>query len=363
MIKRIIEKTIVDHDTEDTCGCRRAGLAAEGLRAIAVSLLLSAVAGAADCDATSVGFTPLSDLGTGSYQGFQGGLYPGGSNTRPSTHGAAGLALAQAIGPLDGNGNADTDGQYVLVSIGMSNTSQEFSTFVPAADADPDKDPRLLLVNGAQGGQTASDIVNPNGEFWTELNRRLAAEGVSASQVAVAWLKAANAAGGRDPEIYRNELQADLEGVIRLLPDKFPNLRLVYLSSRIYAGYATTALNPEPHAYEHGFVVKSIIEKQLDGDPSLNHDSARGAVTAPWLSWGPYLWADGLNPRSDGLVWLCSDLADDGTHPSASGRQKVASMLHDFLRADATAREWFMADAAAPDTVAPEPPSNLVIVD
>ena len=41
---------------------------------------------AADCTGTSVGFLPLNDLGTGVYQGFQGGLYPGGSDVRPAAH-------------------------------------------------------------------------------------------------------------------------------------------------------------------------------------------------------------------------------------------------------------------------------------
>ena len=38
---------------------------------------------------------PLTDLGTGKYEGFEGGLYPDGTNTRPASHEAAGLALAR----------------------------------------------------------------------------------------------------------------------------------------------------------------------------------------------------------------------------------------------------------------------------
>ena len=29
------------------------------------------------------------------------------------------------------------------------------------------------------------------------------------------------------------------------------------------------------------------------------------------MAWGPYLWADGEVPRSDGLQWFCSDFASD----------------------------------------------------
>jgi lysophospholipase L1-like esterase len=59
--------------------------------------------------------------------------------------------------------------------------------------------------------------------------------------------------------------------------------------------------------------------------------------------WGPYLWADGTTPRkSDGLVWERKDLGGDGTHPSDSGRQKVAELLLKFFTSDAGAKSWFM---------------------
>jgi hypothetical protein len=85
-----------------------------------------------------------------------------------------------------------------------------------------------------------------------------------------------------------------------------------------------------------------IIEDQVAGSPALNFDPSRGPVTAPWLAWGPYLWADGLRPRADGLTWTCADFAEDGTHPSVGGRQKVANLLLTFVRTDTTAREWFL---------------------
>jgi hypothetical protein len=137
--------------------------------------------------------------------------------------------------------------------------------------------------------------------------------------------------------------------IVRALKTRYPHLQLVFFSSRIYAGYATTTLNPEPYAYESGFAVKWIIQAQIDqmrnggtivdtraGDLSLNSG-------APWLAWGPYLWADGTTPRSDGLVWLQNDLAADGTHPSQSGQQKVGSMLLAFFAGSSYTMPWFCA--------------------
>jgi hypothetical protein len=51
-----------------------------------------------------------------------------------------------------------------------------------------------------------------------------------------------------------------------------------------------------------------------------------------------------MTPRkSDCLIWERKDLAGDGTHPTQSGRQKVADMLLKFFKTDANARKWFVS--------------------
>src|SRR5258705_204576 len=120
------------------------GLAALFL-AVLTALLAACPCWAIDCTRDSTGMVPLIDLGSGTYFGFEGGLYAGGSNHRPAAHDAAGLSIAQSIGPLDTLGMPDPAGRGVLISIGMSNAKQEFSTFVPKAMADPLKKPDWLL--------------------------------------------------------------------------------------------------------------------------------------------------------------------------------------------------------------------------
>jgi hypothetical protein len=138
-------------------------------------------------------------------------------------------------------------------------------------------------------------------------------------------------------------LKDDLVVVLQKLKGRFPNLRLAYLSSRIYAGYATTPLNPEPYAYESAFAVRWLIRDQANGAPGLNYDPEKGQVKAPVLLWGPYLWADGTKGRkTDELVWRRDDLAGDGTHPSPSGRRKVGELLLTFFSTDTTAKRWFV---------------------
>ena len=188
-------------------------------------------------------------------------------------------------------------------------------------------------------------VALPEAKYWQVSEERLDAAGVTAKQVQVAWIKQANAGPtAAFPEEVK-ALQADLLATVQNLRDKYPNLKIVYLSSRIYAGYATSPLNPEPHAYEGGFGVKWLIEDQIGGNPELNFDGAKGEVKAPWLAWGPYLWADGLKARADGLTYELGDFAEnDRTHPSMLGREKVARQLLDFLRGEPTAKPWFVGE-------------------
>src|SRR5205823_5438823 len=96
----------------------------------------------------------------------------------------------------------------------------------------------------------------------------------------------------------------------------------------------------EPYAFESGFSVKWLVEEQLKGDAALNFDPKKGEVKAPWLSWGPYLWANGVK-TADNLPYEEADFANDGTHPSAAGQKKVAERLLAFFKTDSTAKVWF----------------------
>lgn len=296
------------------------------------------------CGQTSVGLVPLTDLGAELYMGQPGGLYPDRQNTPPAAHLAAGLAQAQAIQPRAADGSPDPAGKIGLISVGMSNTAAEFSTFVRLANADPVKNEAVVVVNGAQGGWASNKLVSSgSAAYWQVLDERLAENGLTPAQVQVVWLKEARSGIKNEPFPQEPQvLQGQLQTIVQEIQVRYPNVKLVYLSSRIYGGYATGPLNPEPVAYHAGFAVKWLIAAQINGAPQLNYDPARGDVAAPWLGWGPYLWADGLTPRRDGLTWACDEFADDGTHPGEPARDKVAAMLLDFFKTDETAKVWFL---------------------
>lgn len=285
---------------------------------------------------------PLTDFGTSTYRGFQGGLYAGGSNMRPSAHNAAGLAIAQSITPLNAAGNTDiNNGKIAWISVGLSNTTQETNAFLNLMQTFTNKNPKLSMVDGAVGGQDINILNNPSAPYWDTIYNRLATVGLTAAQVQIIWFKEAEASPTDTAfASYPDALKAKFRSVMQIIRSKFPKVKLCYLSSRIYAGYSTSNLNPEPYAWYSGWSVKRLIADQVAGDPALNYTGSNPA--SPWLSWGPYLWANGTTPRSDGLTWVLSDFQADGTHPSNSGRQKVAQMLLQFFSTDETTKPWFL---------------------
>lgn len=297
----------------------------------------------------STGLVPLTDLeGDARYKGQDGGLYGGGRDTPPEPLLRAALDASAKVRPLDAKGRPADDGKIGLISVGMSNTTQEFSRFLAEARRDPEVSPAVVPIDGAQGGVISTIWAHPERAVqagrpdpWTVLDGRLKSAGATAEQVQVAWMKHAIAnpsAIGEFPR-HADQLKAETAIIVRMLKERFPNLRLVYLSSRIYAGYAATPLNPEPFAYESAFAVRGLILDRLRS----------GKAEEPVLLWGPYLWADGVKGRkADGLVWTRADLGDDGTHPSPAGRRKVADLLLKFLKTDPTARGWFVKGSAGP---------------
>ena len=253
-----------------------------------------------------------------------------------------------------------------MTSIGMSNTEMEFGTFIESAHNDPQINSQIVLVNGAAGGSVIERWVDPANPYyaqtWGQLDTKIMVAGLTDAQMQVVWVKVTQ----RDyqPNFPQDMIsfQSELEELARLLKIKFPNLKITYFSSRTRSFSYLHGLSPEPTAFENGFAVRWMIEKQIHGDLSLNFDSTKGPVLTSYITWGPYLWIDGYNTRSDGRSWPLTDVdPGDCTHPSSAGQLAVVEMLMEFFKSDTTANPWFLKPGVVtPTSPPPTTPTSTI---
>jgi hypothetical protein len=329
---------------------------------------------------------PLTDMTPSeNYLTFQGGLYENSDDVVPADHSTAGLAAAGAIQPLDTNGNPDASGKIVFLAVGRSTVADEFAVFVnQAATNSGVNHATLAIVNGALAGAMPCVWAVVSGpppcdpslgnQFDRVRDMVLAPLGLTEKQVQTAWIEKYNgdpAAEGFqslcDPTVagcsnnvsHTEALryEQELGNILRSAKTRWPNLQQVFHSSRIYGGYANSSHSSEPYAYEYGFSVKWLIQAQIlqihSGGTSIDPtagDLNYSAGAAPWTAWGPYTWANGDTPRSDGLLWCngqanapCNgevDFQSDGTHPNNQGDQKVVNQLMNFFL-NSSFTSWF----------------------
>ncbi|MEP7343946.1 MAG: SdrD B-like domain-containing protein, partial [Gemmatimonadaceae bacterium] len=315
---------------------------------------MAGILGQSNCTKTSIpGLTSIPQLGTGTYQGQQGGLYPGGSNTIPAAHLNLGLTLSSQVQPRDAAGGVDlVNGKVVQISFGGSTAVRVFAgdsagvpgvlqnAFKPFADVDPGKSPHMEIVNTAQANKPLKNWLDPSDSAWIVIDERLAAAGVTPAQVQVGWFMVAE---GRPPvfgfpQDARN-FRDSMEVVIRFAKSRYPNMRLAFLSPHYYQGYRPT--NIEPNNYEQGFGLKWMVEDQINGQPYMNADPAQGAVVAPWVGWATHLWTNGIIPNNEGLFFVCAEFDSNGIHLVRAGVDKAGPRLESFFMTDATTRAWF----------------------
>lgn len=315
---------------------------------LTVILSLSLPIYSQNCSNNTTGLVPITDLGTNTYQGFKGGLYFG-SNTKPVKHSNNLNKAISNISPLNSNGITDpSNGKIVLLSIGASNPKTEFDVFIDMADTLEIINPFLTIVNGCQGGKSLQKIKDSTENYWKFVENELNSKQVNPLQVQIIWLEEENTQSKNyNFPSAPKELMLEFKELFTTLLHYYPNLQICYLNGRGYAGYvdelSTAGAGLQyPRDYYNGWAMKWLIEDQINGDATLSFTGSDRK--APLLDWSAYLWADGDNPRSDGLSWECpTDVKpDDGLHWSPIGNNKAGKKIFERFYTDTEARKWFL---------------------
>lgn len=283
---------------------------------------------------------PLENIESfGTYKGLEGGLYEGGANTPTLSQRIRIQKQISLIKPLLENGQEDSNGKVGFLFIGDPYTEGEFQAFSEVLLKEKKAD-HLVLVDGSQAAQDTTYW--EKGLYpWEVLKDRVESAGIISTQVQVAWLDL-------NFSSYSGNLQVDIEDQARTLNDiikitlsKYPNIRVIYLSSPRYAGYSIDSDYQEPQAFEAAFAVRHLIS--LQEESKLNYmDSVKLLKTEPALVWGPYLWNNQTNGGGN-YAYGPERYEKDGITFNLIGKQKYALDLLNFWSEYEFSNTWFKA--------------------
>jgi hypothetical protein len=302
---------------------------------------------------------PLNSLGSEKYEGFTGGLYPGGANEPPVKIAADLERVSREIRPLDASGKPSSDGKIVIAGIGASVCRQIFAqleALPPAAN----RSPAVVLLNCALGGQDVNKIADPSERYWNAAKATLAKHEISTAQVQVVWYQSDDLRDSRDdfpgrPQRFKESLVQQMQ----LIKQHFPNARICYHSARHTTAFMPEgegkAKHAEPRPYHVGWAVKWLLEEQAGGRPDLIF--AGPEAKSPLIAWSTYFWTAGDKPRADGYRWAPEDVVKDGVHLSDAAQVRVANQLLAFFANDAYAQKWYLAANANQAATPPVPGS------
>ena len=292
-----------------------------------------------DCSQASTAFIPVADLGNQMFNGFRGGKYPG-SNAIPQKHFLQGEKESEKITALDKNGMTDSTGSIGFLVLGYSTAAMTGRYFRYITQQEK-INPAVKILIGAQGGLDINSMLEQGGKYYLTIDSILEKENMSNLQVQVIWLSSGDIHSFSEPFPQQCETQVEkYRTALAILKNKFPNLHVVFLSDRPYAGYIGTE-GPqdlkEPSGYYNSWTIKWLIEKQITLEKGFTYDDL------PFIDWGPTLWTNGEKGNSSGYRWNCDDAGKGGIHASAKGRAKEACKLYLFFTSHPYCTKWFYA--------------------
>ena len=284
---------------------------------------------------------PLTEMGSRTYLGFTGGLYPGGANTPSGQYAIDLQSFASSVVPLDTFGKRSSKGIIGFITIGGSTGSILISALKRITKDNPATNPKLKLASGSDTAANIDEINDTiNSKYWPHSQAKLLKNGVHPQQVEVVYMETDDSSENLNFPFRPRELKDKFEECLRILKVKFPNIKLVYFLSR------TTTFPPkskipavgEPAAYYNGWACKFTIEDQINGVRSVKYKGKKAVV--PLATWGWYEWSIPGQRREDGFIWTQDDTSD-GLHANKEGANKLATNFQNFLLTDPYASIWY----------------------
>lgn len=221
---------------------------------------------------------PLPQLGTDTYLGVIGGQYLNGSNNVPGGYATDAFAALQ------------NDSDIRVLCSGMSNMKFTCEDFINKVTGETAVSSKVTIHNNGRPGRGQQAWDGSVSNLYTDLRRA----GVSVDEVDVviyfnAWMYPSG-----DFQSHYNEMYNSLTETMANINAVYPNLKLIYVTSREYAPPWAASLNPNPYAYQEGFSFRDIVTGRINGN-----------LSGVPILWGAYQydpsWPDSYFRSSDGV--------------------------------------------------------------
>lgn len=281
----------------------------------------------------------IDDLGSsGVYKGLPSGLYDGVKNTPELSQKVLLQQQLKLIKPVDKKGLENADGKIGFVFIGESYVTGEFELFSEFISGNPEINQKLVLIDATDSNLNTLEW-NKSNQAWDSLSKKMVKSDISPKQVQILWLSL----GFTD---YSGDLSSDVSGQVSILTNiiktaltKYPDTKVIYLSSPRYSGFAKDPIYEEPRMYEAGFAVRELISQQTRGD--LNFRQSNNLLKSePALVWGPYIWNNDTT-GSTRFSYKATDFVDDGVRLTIPGKQRYIVDLYKFWSSYEFSKSWF----------------------
>ncbi|MEP6681672.1 MAG: hypothetical protein ABJA35_00355 [Parafilimonas sp.] len=286
---------------------------------------------------------PIDEIGPGTFMDSIGGLYPDGTNAASGTYANDLFATSQSIVPIDTFGVPGTSSKLskiAFISLGGSTGGHNMKSLKDKTTGNPLTNPKLLLLscNNGTGDASINSIMNPNDLYWNHVTQIIKGGKSSYRQVQVIYLETEDSTRYVAFPGRPNVVKQELETCLRVLKQKFPNIKVVYNLARTRTFQSTALWNREPSPYYWGWAMKWAVQDQINGVPGTEYKG--DIIDAPMLAWGFYQWADSIPRSTDGFSWVKSETAD-GLHANSFGQDTLSNRFQNFLLTDKYASVWY----------------------
>lgn len=275
---------------------------------------------------------PLNDPEIFFFNGLSSGLYPWGNALIENDYKTNYINISKTITPLDKKGNPSFKGKIVMLGIGGSHAYIVYNGIKNAWLSDAGFGKNLVFANAGTGGKDLPDILDPGASYWQRIVKVLDSNRVKSSQVQVIFIIEDDFVN-RDTTIQRAyAIKDQYITLLTTIRSKYPNCKMILVADRGYAGYSTLSKYDEPKGYLNGWAVKFVVEDFINGTiPQM-----------PFINWFEYYWANGEEPRWDGLTYLSSDfVAPEFAHITTQKANELGIVTHAKLKADAGVVNWY----------------------